>query len=66
MEKQKTTLAKFTKQKMIDDINSLRKTTMESQVVTTEIARTYQTLYNYKVVDKLIELSVITPVNGVE
>jgi chromosome segregation ATPase len=29
---------------------------MESQVVTTEIARTYQTLYNYKVVDKLIEL----------
>jgi hypothetical protein len=56
MEKQKTTLAKFTKQKMIDDINSLRKTTMESQVVTTEIARNYQTLYNYKVVDKLIEL----------
>ena len=56
MKKQKTTLAKFTKQKMIDDINSLRKKTMESQVVKTEIAQTYQTLYNYKVVDKLIEL----------
>jgi len=56
MKKQKTTLTKFTKQKMIDDINSLRKKTMESQVVKTEIAQTYQTLYNYKVVDKLIEL----------
>jgi hypothetical protein len=56
MEKQKTTFAKFTKQKMIDDINSLRKKTMQSQVVKTDIAQTYQTLYNYKVVDKLIEL----------
>lgn len=56
MKTQKKPPVKFTKQKMIDDINSLRKITMESEIVTSEICKTYPSLYNYKIVNDLIEL----------
>jgi hypothetical protein len=56
MKTRKNPPVKFTKQKMIDDINSLRKITMESEIVTSEICKTYPSLYNYKTVNDLIEL----------
>lgn len=56
MKTRKNPPVKFTKQKMIDDINSLRKITMESEIVTSEICKTYPSLYNYKIVNDLIEL----------
>lgn len=52
----KNTPVKFTKQKMIEDINSLRKITMEKQYLKSDLGRLFPALYCYKVVDKLIEL----------
>jgi hypothetical protein len=52
----KNTPVKFTKQKMIEDINSLRKITMEKQYLKSDLGRLYPSLYCYKVVNKLIEL----------
>jgi hypothetical protein len=52
----KNTPVKFTKQKMIEDINSLRKMTMEKQYFKSDLGRLYPSLYCYKVVNKLIEL----------
>ena len=52
----KNTPVKFTKQKMIEDINSLRKITMEKQYLKSDLGRLFPSLYCYKVVNKLIEL----------
>lgn len=52
----KNTPVKFTKQKMIEDINSLRKITMEKQYLKSDLGRLFPALYCYKVVDKLIDL----------
>ena len=52
----KNTPVKFTKQKMIEDINSLRKITMEYQYLKSDLGRLFPSLYCYKVVNKLIEL----------
>lgn len=56
MEKQKKIPVKFSKQKMIEDINSLRKITMEKQYLKSDLGRLFPSLYCYKVVNKLIEL----------
>ena len=52
----KNTPVKFTKQKMIEDINSLRKITMEKQYLKSDLGRLFPSLYCYKVVNPLIEL----------
>jgi len=56
METQKKLPVKFTKQKMIEDINSLRKITMEKKYLKTDLGRLYPSLYCYKVINKLIEI----------
>jgi hypothetical protein len=56
MKTRKNPPVKFTKQKMIDDINSLRKITMEKQYPKGYFCKLFPSLYMYKVVDKLIEL----------
>lgn len=59
MKKRKNPPVKFTKQKMIDDINSLRKTTMKCQLITSDISKLYPSLYNYKIVNNLIQLGLL-------
>lgn len=56
MKTRKKPPVKFTKQKMIDDINSLRKMTMESQIITSDICKIYPSLYNYRIANDLIKL----------
>jgi hypothetical protein len=59
MKKRKKAPVKFTKQKMINDINSLRKTTMKCQLITSDISKLHPSLYNYKIVNNLIELGLL-------
>lgn len=59
MRTRKNPPVKFTKQKMIDDINSLRKTTMKCQLITSDICKLYPSLYNYKIVNNLIQLGLL-------
>lgn len=59
MKKRRNPPVKFTKQKMIDDINSLRKTTMKCQLITSDICKLYPSLYNYKIVNNLIQLGLL-------
>jgi hypothetical protein len=59
MKTRKNPPIKFTKQKMIDDINALRKTTMRCQIITSDICKLYPSLYNYKIVNNLIQLGLL-------
>jgi hypothetical protein len=59
MKTRKNPPIKFTKQKMIDDINALRKTTMRCQIITSDISKLYPSLYNYKIVNNLIQLGLL-------
>jgi hypothetical protein len=59
MKTRKNPPVKFTKQKMIEDINSLRKTTMKCQLITSDICKLYPSLYNYKIVNNLIQLGLL-------
>ena len=52
----KRTKIAFTKERMISDINSLREMSMRKMMTKTDIQKSHQTLYSYKVIDRLIDL----------